>query len=231
MALDPSLLMAYLDGELDADETRRVEIALAEDQMLRGELEAQRRLRDRLSAHYRPVAEEAVPARFQALLDADVIDFAAERRRRRPVWAVGAALAASLVLGLVIGRTLPSATSDAAMRDGVLVAQGRLAEALDSQLAAAQPAEAETRIGVSFARADGSFCRTFRRAETSGLACRADNDWQLLVTARSGGGTRGEYRQAGADSPAVLQAAQEMMAGEPLDAAAEARARDSGWRR
>lgn len=232
MALDPALLMAYLDGELDETERDRVEAALAGDEALRTELEAQRRLRARLASHYESVHEEAIPPRFQAVLGANVVDFAAARERRRPpLWAMAAALAASLVLGLVIGGNLPGRDGDADVRDGVLVARGELARALDTQLASAQPAEAETRIGVTFARADGGYCRTFRRAEMAGLACREGDDWQLLVTARAGGEARGDYRQAGAQSPLVLQAAQEMMSGEPLDAEAEARARDALWRR
>jgi len=51
-----------------------------------------------------------------------------------------------------------------------------------------------------------------------------------MMTAADASGRRGEFRQAGSGNPLVLQAAQEIMAGEPLDAAAERRARDSGWR-
>jgi hypothetical protein len=39
-----------------------------------------------------------------------------------------------------------------------------------------------------------------------------------------------EYRQAGSADAALLAEAQAMMAGDPLDAAAERRARDLGWR-
>ncbi|MGQ0661875.1 MAG: hypothetical protein ACT4N3_13530, partial [Sphingosinicella sp.] len=103
-------------------------------------------------------------------------------------------------------------------------------EALSTQLASAQQADATTRIGVSFARADGSLCRTFASANISGLACREGDDWRMIATAAASASPRGDYRQAGAEAPLILQAAQEMMAGEPLDAADERRARDAGWR-
>jgi hypothetical protein len=52
----------------------------------------------------------------------------------------------------------------------------------------------------------------------------------VLKTAAGSGAQRADYRQAGSENLLVQQAAQEMMAGEPYDDAAERRARDSGWR-
>lgn len=229
MSIDTATLLAFLDGELDGDEARRVEAALAAEPELRALHEEQRRLRERLSSHYGEVIEEPVPDAMRALLDPKVIDLEMERTRRRPRWfPIGIALAASLVLGISLGRLLPP-EGEVSLAEGGLIARGALAEALDTQLASAQPGDAPTRIGVSFARADGSLCRTFQSAEIGGLACRDDNAWRLIVTARTSGGAAGDYRQAGAESPLVLQAAQEMMAGEPFDAATERRARDSSW--
>jgi hypothetical protein len=111
-----------------------------------------------------------------------------------------------------------------------MVAQGELAHALDTQLASAQASGAATRIGVSFAAADGRFCRTFDSAAVAGLACHGDAGWQLMLTAPGAGPAASELRQAASGDPHVLATAQELMAGEPLDAAAERRARDSGWR-
>lgn len=232
MAVDLDRLHAYLDGELDAETAREVEAAIAGDAALRGELEAQRRLRDRLSAHFDPALDEPVPERFRALLEPKVVDLAAARESRRArTWLMPMAMAASLVLGLALGQLVPRGGGEFGTADGAIVARGPLAEALDTQLASAQPAEAATRIGVSFARADGTLCRTFASAGTSGLACREGDDWRMVATAAAGAARRGDFRQAGSDSPIVLQAAQELMTGEPLDEAAERRARDAGWRR
>lgn len=230
MAVDDETLMAWLDGELDEIARRRVEAALAEDPALAERMEAQRRLRDRLAAHYGPVAEEEVPERFRDLLESNVIDMAQVRPvRARPLWQSLTAIAATLILGIFVGRALPE-SANVASRDGVLVARGALAEALDTQLASAQPADAATRIGVTFARADGSPCRTFDGAALSGIACRGGGDWRLVMTAAGSEAQGTEFRQAGASSPLVLEAAQAMMAGEPFDAEAERQARDSGWR-
>jgi len=229
MAIDDEMLMAFLDGELDEVRRARVERALGEDPELRARLEVQRRLRERLAAHYGPVAEEEVPERFRRMLETETVDLSAARARRaRPLWRSYAALAATLLLGLLLGRGL-APSLPIAVEDGAMVARGDLALALDTQLASAPPAGAGTRIGVTFARAGGSLCRTFERVELAGLACREGGDWRLVVTAAGGESGRSEYRQAGSGSAPVLEAAQELMAGEPLDAQAERRARDSGW--
>jgi hypothetical protein len=233
MTMGDERLLAWLDGELDPMARAEVEAALAADAALRDRLEKQRRLRDRLAAHYGPVAAEPVPARLRALLDPKVVDLRAARARRaRPAWQGFAALAASLVLGIAVGTQVPPGGSGPiAVRGGAIVARGPLADALDRQLASAQRADAPTRIGVSFARADGQWCRTFDSAALAGLACRDGGRWRLLATAPGSAAVRRDYRQAGSASPLILEAAQEMMTGAPLDAAGERRARDGHWRR
>ena len=235
MRIEDDMLMAFVDGELDEVNRARVERAVADDPELRRRLEAQQRLRAQLAAHYAPVAEEDVPQRLRAMLEPQVADLAAFRARRaRPAWQSFAAIAATLVVGLFAGQMLPlDRVAPVAVEDGALVAQGPLAEALDNQLASTQAPDAVTRIGVSFARADGQLCRTFDTAPIAGLACRADSGWQLVVTSVGGGAAQAEggYRQAGSGGAIVLQAAQEMMVGAPFDAEAELRARASGWQR
>jgi hypothetical protein len=231
--IDDDTLMAYADGELDEIGRARVERGLAGDPALRARLEQQQTLRDRLGAFYGPTAAEEVPERFRAMLDTNVTDFAAARARRaRPLWQNLAALAATLVLGLAVGRTLLlPAPGPIGVENGTLVAQGPLARALDTQLASAQAPDAATRIGTSFAATDGRLCRTFDSAAMAGIACRGEQGWQLIMAGAGSGAPQHDYRQAGSANPLVAEAAQGLMAGEPFDAAAERRARDSGWRR
>ena len=233
MAIDDDKLMAFVDGELDEVNRARVERALAEDPALKARLEQQQRLRDRLAAHYGPAMEEEVPERFRALLETNVVTFAATKPHMvRPLWQTLTALAATLVLGLALGRTMlaPGTTGPFAVEDGVMVAHGELANALETQLASAQTRDSPTRIGVTFARDDGRACRTFDSQAAAGIACRGDNGWQVMMTSTGSGGQRTDYRQASSGNMLVQQAAQAMMAGEPYDEAAERRARDSGWR-
>jgi len=233
--IDEEKLMAFADGELHGAERAAVEQALETDAALRGRLEAQRRLRATLSGHYGPVAGEEVPERLLALLGAakpenvPSLSAARERRKpiRRPAWRNLGAIAATLAVGIVAGQLVPS-SAPIGVEDGRLVAQGELAAALETQLASAQTPETATRIGITFADRQGRACRTFDAAAASGLACREDGTWSVLMTGPGRNAAATEYRQAG--SPLVLQAAQEMMAGEPLDAAGERAAIDAGWK-
>lgn len=198
-------------------------------------MERERRLRTRIAAHYAPVADEPVPERLSALLTGatdNIVSLDSARPRRVPsAWQAVTALAATLVLGLFLGTMLPRGGAEpVSFADGAMVARGELGEALESRLAADGVAGG-TRMGVSFTANDGRFCRTFDSTAVSGLACRSGEGWEIVMAAAPAGAAAGEYRQASsAGSSLVLEAAQNMMAGEPLDAEGERRARALGWR-
>jgi len=226
-------IIAYVDGELGQIEARRFERAVEADSALAAEVERHRRLRAAIATHFASVTEEPVPDRLAALFGQvdTVIPFPARRggdsgRRGRY-----AALAATLVAGLVAGHLLPMGTTAPIGQQGErMVAQGDLAAALDSQLASA-PQRAPYRIGVSFVGIDGRYCRTFRGGAGAGIGCRGDAGWTLeRFAAAVAPAARGAYRQVGTPEGEIMAAAQDMMAGAPLDGAAEARARDRGWR-
>jgi hypothetical protein len=229
--IDDAMLMAYVDAELDEVNRARVERAAADDPALTAAIAAQRRVRARLAGHYAPVLDEPVPERLRALLQPNVVAFGAKPRvPSRLGWRELGALAATFVAGLV-GAELVRAPSQTAVGSAPLYASAGLARALDTQLASAQPEDAAVRVGVSFAARDGRLCRTFDTAPLAGLACHTRDQWEVVTAVRtsaSAGG--GEYRQAGTADAAVMQVAQDMMAGTAFDAAAERRARDAGWR-
>jgi anti-sigma factor RsiW len=222
-------LMAFLDGELDEISAGRVRKAIAEDPALAAALAEQRRLKAWLARRFDPIAEEEVPERFRAMLETNVVPLGAVRRR--PQWRTAAAIAASFVAGVLTVQALPGGGGPDGSDGGApMIARGALAEALETQLASAQRKPGDARIGVTFASLDGRVCRTFDTSAMAGLACRGGKGWELLTTARTSPVPGAEYRQAGSGSALVMQAAQEMMAGEPLDAAAERAARGRGWR-
>lgn len=233
MSFDAETIMAYVDGETDAITARRIEQAMAADAALASAIERQRALKNRLAARFDPVLEEELPDRLTSLL-ATVDTTLTERRamRERPRWQSSAvqwgAMAASLVLGLYLGQaSLGGSGAVIAEQGGALVAQGELGRALDTQLAASQPADAAARIGLTFRDRQGAICRSFDTSAVSGIACRDEGHWQLRQ-AISGGSKVTEYRQAG--SGAIMQAAAEMMNGDAFDAKAEAAALAKGWR-
>jgi hypothetical protein len=86
------------------------------------------------------------------------------------------------------------------------------------------------RVPVSFRDRSGAYCRVFTSSAADGIACRDGSGWALRETRAGAAGEATEYRQAGSGDAALMTAAQAMMAGDPLDAAAEARAKAAGWR-
>ena len=237
-------LMAFVDGELDAAQRAAVEHALAGDAVLQArvaKLQAQRR---RVSAAYAPVLDEPVPDRLAALLaiapstpSAAVVNLGevrAERARRRsiPGWAQWGGMAASLVLGVLLGGLLAGRGGDTSfsVRDGRLVAGAPIEQALSTQLASTSGAAVA--VQLSFVDRGGAYCRTFSTAAVAGLACRRDGQWVVETLATAESTTDGVVRQAATSLPrAVLDAVDQRIAGDALDAERERQARDRGWRR
>jgi hypothetical protein len=247
MAIDDETLMAYADGELSALETKRVEAAMAEDAALAARVARFRAVRRALRTAYDSVAAEPVPEHLRALLG-DVataeprdptrvasIATAREKRALRfgpPAWA---AIAASLIVGVIAGRAVLPSQSFFTGEAGHLYAGGELTRVLDTRLASAtENANAETRIGLTFRAKDGDVCRTFshgRDANTlSGLACRDGERWAVRLAVSGPTATGGDYQQASSAAPAVLAAVDDMIDGEALDPTQEQALRDHHWR-
>jgi hypothetical protein len=193
------------------------------------QLKAERR---RLSAAFDGVLDEPVPDRLKALLAepepaANVVSLGAVRAQRRGMsnWAAWGGMAATLVLGTLIGTRLAPPSGG----DDRLVASGAIAKALDQQLASA-PTGAVA-VQLSFKAKDGRYCRSFSTTTTAGLACReADGAWALQQVAAVNA-LNGDMRQASSSlPPSVLAAVDATMAGDALNAEQEKAARDAGWR-
>jgi hypothetical protein len=218
MTIDRETIGAYVDGELNEIERRRVEAALADNPVLSQQVEVERRLRTLLKARFDPIAEEPVPETLEKAVRKGATVMPLRRRWAAPQWA---AIAASLVLGLLLGHQLEPE------RDP-LRASGDLASALETQLASAQPPNAPVRIGLTFKARDGAWCRTFEQKSLDGIACRDGGAWRLRQVV-AGPAQVTEYRQAG--SSAILAAAQDMAADAPLDAVGERAVVVSEWKR
>ena len=192
--------------------------------------------RARMGAAFDGVLKEPVPDRLKALLAepapaAQVVDLGAVRALRRGMnnWAAWGGMAATLVLGTLIGTRLAPSDGDGLDR-GRLVATGSIAHALERQLASANAGPVA--VQISFKARDGRYCRSFSTMASAGLACReADGVWALQQIAATSPLPSGGMRQAAsALPPAVLAAVDASMAGEALNAEQERAARDGGWR-
>jgi len=239
--LSDETLMAYADGELDLVARAEIEAAMARDPEVARAVERHRAAAAQIRGAYDGVLKEPVPGRLAALvaqpIAAPIVDLAERRearqpaavRTRLPAWA---AMAASLAVGVFVGilATREPAAPYASV-DGALVARGDLDLALDSQLASDAADASGVRIGFSFKDRDGDYCRTFHLQHgisVAGLACRSGKDWQLQVLAAAPA-QEGDLRPAAAMPIAVLQTVDAAIDGEPLDAAAEAAARERHW--
>jgi len=225
MTIDPETLMAYADGELDPLNVKRVERAMAADPALAVEVERQRALRQRIAGSFAPVTEEPVPERLTSLLKANVVPMPRPPRPAINRWTAMAAMAACLVLGLTLGIVVNRGPVTA--RGNGLYASAQLADALDNQLSGMPGA---VKITVSFRDRQGSYCRVFSLDAAAGIACRDQQGWALRRT-QSGSvqDARGGYAQAASTDPDLMAAAQDMMAGQPLDAIGERTAKAAKW--
>lgn len=238
MSVTPEQLAAYADGELDEATARAVEQAVAMDHDLQGQLAAHRALKARLSTHFAPIAEQAVPGHLSRLLQTgtesgldtgEVVNLADARKRRSPLlpssrrWLryLGPALAASLILAIVGIGLRPSAR----------YADGPLATTLDGQLAADQTGNEPVQVLISFRDRNGEFCRGYAHGSVSGIVCRNDRGWKVIHQFEGGPSASTEFRQAGSGGEQLFAAAQEMAAGAALDEAEERAARANDWKR
>jgi len=245
------ILMAYADGELDEPQRSEVERAVRADPALAAAVERHRALRKDVFDAFAGVLDEPVPGRLQpgttnapgkvlsldAARNARARSTAAAPSAPRPaVWPRWTALAATLVLGVLAGSAwFSGADSDAgyisADASGRLAARGQLAGALSRQLASDPAPNSPVRIGVSFATRDGGYCRSFSVGASAGLACRSGESWHIPVLSEAVTAS-GAYRQASSSMPeAVLDAIDDRIAGETMNAAAERVARERGWKR
>jgi hypothetical protein len=244
MTFSEETLMAYADNELDTQTRSAVEAAMASDPEIARRVAQHKALRTKLRVVFDKVLDEPTPHR---LVDAargvpavrregNVIPLRRKTATRK-AWPQWSAMAASLVIGVIIGQVLlfrgPGA-GPVTSRDGQLLANGTLARALSNQLAA-QNDQNPVRIGVSFKARSGAYCRTFTLQESqalAGMACREHDDWHVEVLAQAAASPQGSggLRQAATAMPkSVLQAIDDNIVGDPFDAHAEAAAREKGW--
>ena len=248
--IDDNILQAYVDGELDAEGTARIDAALLQDEVLARRVQQARALRAQLQGLFNPVLDEPVPAHLSALLlpaspqaPMAATPFVAASARRgfgagrrhssRRWWVPGAAVAASIAV-LAVALWWHAGSALVRMHDGRQFAAGALSHALDQALASEPDPHASIAIGLSFRGADGHICRTFvhsSKPALAGLACHDAAGWSLPVLSAAEKPAGGELQQAASDLPPAVQAAVDArIRGEAFDARQEREARDAGWR-
>ena len=176
--------------------------------------------------------ERGNPRRLRSA-PAQIIDLArvrAERanlvRHRRPfVTPARYYLAASLIIGVGLGAAVARLSAGNALteyRDGMLLAHGSLAHALDEQITGHALAGAHIRIGATYRSRNGNYCRSFTVAgaqSLAGLACRERDRWQLQTLLNTPAGA----------APTLLLELNKNLNGAALTTAAEISLRSHNW--
>ncbi|MBY0344616.1 MAG: hypothetical protein K2Q29_12245 [Sphingomonadales bacterium] len=245
-------LAAFMDGSL-ADEALidAIEAAINADPALAQRAEALAAgddLAPLVRDAFAPLLDAPVPERLTAAIaprEADVIDLAAARAAKTPVlpvpandtgrsnwrWPQFGAMAASLVLGVMIGGPLLKGGSGGPQADGLVLASADLTAMLDRAPSGQRTdlaALGEGEVVLTFRNADGQLCRQFMidgagGATSDALACAGANGdgWQIEAYGRRAA-PAGEMKLAGGDAaPAVVAAVDAMIDSDPLIGADE----------
>lgn len=224
---------AWLDGELEGAEADAVAARVAADPDLARLAERHRAMTANLRGAFDPVAVAPIPEHLFAatLPSGDVVDLAARRRLMPRVLPQWAAMAATLVVGVVSGAMIAGGgrSSPVASDKGRLVAAASLDEALDVQLASA-PVNGPVRIGLTFRDEAGAVCRSFADAGSSGLACRDRDQWKIRGLFAAPEGQQQDYRMAAGADPNLAALIDSTIAGDALDAEQERAVQQGGWR-
>jgi hypothetical protein len=236
MKFPPETLMAYADGELDAETRRAIEAEMAADPEVAREVERHRAMRAEVGGAFAGVLDEPVPDRLLRAAKKSPTSTGVQPRRQWS-WPEWTSIAASLSIGILVGRAILQPDSESGLvvaeSDGRVVAGGALAQALSEQLSSQDGTEID--IGLTFRTQSGEYCRTFGARAANpvvGFACRDSETWRIdMLSTAPRAEAGGSYRMASTQLPApIVQAIAQRMQGEALDADEEAVARQRRWR-
>jgi surface antigen len=235
-------LMAFADGALDDAEMEAVAEAVSNEPLLAQKLERMMQTNQLLHAAYDGPMREAVP---KSLVDAvrPAPDFAALQARaanensRWPRWA---ALAATLLVGALLGSQFSGAVKQQAQTDETILASAAMQNALENSASLEKVAlgggESLT-PQLSFQSGDKRFCRQFllRKNDKNqqGIACRDTKGWSIaaLMPAHAAGQAVGGYATASGETDSALDDFMTRLgAQDPLDARAEKKLIAKAWR-
>ncbi len=204
------ILVAYADGELDAETRRVVDEAVAKDSDLARRIDQFAESRQRTKAALDPLLDEPVPddlqARIAAMVDeaGDVADesgtvVAFAPRAKAPVWQLPLAASIALVAGGLIGYVAATSTVDEAGQiAAVNLDRPEIANALTSVTSGEERPIGDDRFRAiaTYTEPDGSLCREFEvdhadRSTVVAVACRENEGWALQFTVVAGRASTG----------------------------------------
>lgn len=227
------MLMAFVDGELEAAETSRIEALLEVDAALALRAERLLETRNLVREAFATDREETVPAQLVAAALGTKQDFGQAPRARLGQWAMAASvafvagLAGFVANGLVADHRSPPSLIATATSADLLARLATTPLGLEVRLEIADNSLSAEVVG-SFPVEQG-YCRLFtlggQEGQVRALACGSDAEWSVPVAVLES--SSGFQPASGAEAIDVyLDSAG---AGAALDGAAEAEAINRNW--
>jgi len=235
------LLSAYIDGELDKDQTEILEQRQEDEPTLKLMLD-QLRSNDqllRVAAH--SIDEEPMPENLQVLLSNNnesskqdsLLKLPNARAATRSLkWFAAIAASITLVLGIVIGQFQHEDHFEQLVAAGTFQPTEILVEILDEVGSGSSSKLGELHVAqnLSFLREDEVFCRHYaiqdEQAALDAIACFIDGKWHntVLAPGRLMPSNRDTYQPASATTDTVISNyIQERIQGVPLTQSEEVR--------
>ena len=242
--INPETLMAYVDGELDAEQRAMVDELIKRDPEARAMVEQFRHSADLLQENYREILDLPVPQRLIDTLqkdksEANVREFPRLESKKTQFSWPSLALAASVILclGIWAGSLLfsgpgsnPLPLSYALVQKTLETQSSGVSRTSDNGLQTVTPI-------MTFYAAGDRVCREFERShndqKSAGVACRdSSGQWQVLAeidqTLLAAEGVD-DYRPATGDSDPLGKLLSSLGAGKGLSTAEEQSLKAQGW--
>lgn len=219
---DDETLMAFADGELDAETAVRVEAAMETDDELVMRVATFIESRAAVAAELKPLIDEPVPEALTRSVEAmvaasrqpkseparseNVVQLRPARRTASPSWVMP--LAASLVaIAFGIGGYLAGQANAPSASAPVIagIADPAMVRTLNTAASGAEAnvADGSMKLVSSFRDGDGALCREFELMQAGGpatvtVACRSGQNWSVRLAVAGPAASAGAYQPAGA---------------------------------
>lgn len=231
MNIPDERLSAFLDAELPEAEMDAIRQAVADDERLAERLAELAMVDELVALSAASIDAQPLPAAVNQLLStskpgARVIAFPLARRARQFIQS-NLAIAASVMLVMAVGAfQWLSPKHDHWQAVAQLLETGRSGQLL----MASDGSRLNARL--SFTDQQGDYCRQFQLRDRAGMseqiACRRQGEWQSVASVPVKPSAPGNYQTASGGSP-LDERLDQMISGEPLDAAAEVAAIATHW--
>lgn len=225
-------LMAYADNELSGAKKAQITAAILANPKLRDRVAAHRAVAEASRAAFSnepPLSEglETLMNSVTSSVNNDLIDLPNTQNR----WRWPAAIAATFFGAVFFGQTMLQNNSLIVNIDGRAMAGSELTKVLTQ--VPSQSGHNDIWIETSFVADNGQYCREFKMGQgltQSGIACRQDDTWPVMVIAANPNIPDDAARPAGAESDPIATMVVRLGVKKILSSSEEAEIMKNKWK-